>query len=134
MNEIDKLRQLCKEAKIPIESYKKRTPECLIIERDETFYDKDHKNYWYRNQVAYGSNPIGFGWVFDAIYSHGSYSGKKYLETYGSLGTDEDGEPMLMTAKECFQIIEADYKQGFIEACKIRDKIREKQVERDRDI
>lgn len=118
MSEIDKLRQMLKEAKIPFESIIQKMPQNMYGHRPfaseygaAVIYD--------RNQVIYGryaTNPEDDGfshdWKFDAIWQYGSYGAKEGLiETYGLLGCDEQHNPRVMTAEEAFKIIKADWKE-----------------------
>ena len=107
MNELDKLRKMLDDAKIPYKSYQKT-------------WDGDthslHNRFgeagkYERNQVIYGKYGRG-KWKIDGICQYGSFGAAKGLiETYGELGTDEDGEPMVMTAKEMFEIIKEDWEK-----------------------
>lgn len=66
-----------------------------------------------RNQLIYGRYGSSGNWKFDAILQFGSYgSNEGLLETYGELGSDEEGNPRVMTAKEAFEIIRKDWKSN----------------------
>lgn len=103
MNVIDKLRERLDTAGIPYESHIEINEDILqpiVCEADR----------YMRNQIIYGRNTETGNWKFDAIYQFGSYGrteGK--VETYGELGTDEDGEPMVMSAEEAYKIIADDF-------------------------
>ena len=104
MNELDKLRKMLDDAKIPYESYQK-------IWDDMPPYNTDGEVGKYaRNQVKYGV--YDRQWKLDGICQWGSYGAEEGLiETYGPLGVDENGEPMVMTAQEVFDIIKADWEK-----------------------
>ena len=106
MNEIDKLRHMLDEAKIPYESYiKKWNPKYAPDVECEA-------DTYMRNQVVYGRREDDrTDWVIDAIYVYGSFGRfKGLLETYGKLGADEYGGPATMTAEQVFKIIEKDWR------------------------
>ena len=111
MNVIDKLREMLDTAGIPYESRIETNEN--ILQPIECEADR-----YMRNQIVYGrdkgtwelSTLGGWSWKFDAIYQWGSYGRKENkVETYGELGIDEDGEPMVMTAEEAFKIIADDF-------------------------
>ena len=103
MNVIDKLREMLDTAGIPYESRIETNNN--ILQPIECEADR-----YMRNQIIYGRNTETWGWKFDAIYQWGSYGRKENeVETYGELGIDEDGEPMVMTAEEAFKIIADDF-------------------------
>lgn len=103
MNVIDKLRERLDTAGIPYESYIEMNENILqpiVCEADR----------YVRNQIVYGRDKEIMGWKFDAIYQWGSFGRtENKVETYGKLGTDEDGEPMVMTVEEAFNIIADDF-------------------------
>lgn len=102
MNVIDKLREMLDTAGIPYESRIETNENILSIECEADRY--------LRNQIIYGRNENMMWWKFDVIYQIGSYGRtENKVETYGELGTDEDGEPMVMTAEEAFKIIADDF-------------------------
>ena len=105
MNAIDKLRELLDTAGIPYESHKEEINEDILQHPIVCEADR-----YMRNQIIYGRDPETGNWKFDAIYQWGSF-GKtaNQVETYGELGTDEDGEPMVMSAEEAFKIIADDF-------------------------
>lgn len=109
-NELEKLRGMLVEAGIPFESYY------------ETWYDEEYANglkdiygefgRFKRNQIIYGRYEDTNTWKFDAILQAGSYGCSLGLvETYGSLGEDDTGNPQVMTAEEAFEIIQRDYER-----------------------
>ena len=103
MNVMDKLREMLDAAGIPYESKIEKVNENILSIECEA-------DRYLRNQIIYGRNEDMMWWKFDAIYQIGSYGrteGK--VETYGELGTDEDGEPMVMTVEEAFKIIAVDF-------------------------
>ena len=106
MIEIDELRRMLTDAGIPFESYieESKTPRFYATEYGEAGkYD--------RNQVIYGR--CEEGWKFDAIWHYGSYGAKEgLLETYGRLGVDGKNNPRVMTAREAFEIIKADWEDA----------------------
>lgn len=106
MNVIDKLRGMLDTAGIPYESYVKEVNEdTLLLQPAECEAER-----YMRNQIVYGRNKNTMWWKFDAIYQIGSYGRtENKVETYGELGIDEDGEPMVMSAEEAFRIISDDY-------------------------
>lgn len=104
MNVMDKLREMLDTAGIPYESYIEKCNENIMLPI-ECEADK-----YMRNQIVYGRDIDTMGWKFDAIYQIGSYGRtENKVETYGELGRDEDGEPMVMTVEEAFKIIAADF-------------------------
>lgn len=108
MNELDKLRKMLDEAKIPYESYQKEWG------RDKPLINwSGEAGKYEKNQVIYGRYDGGLGWKIDGICQWGSYGAKQgMIETYSDLGVDEDGEPMVMTAQEVFDIIKKDWEKG----------------------
>ena len=104
MNVMDKLREMLDTAGIPYESNITKVNENILsIEREAERY--------MRNQIVYGRDKETGNWKFDAIYQIGSYGRtENKVETYGELGTDEDGEPMVMSAEEAFKIIADDFR------------------------
>lgn len=120
MNELDKLRKMLDEAKIPYESYQE---EWVGYMPPYNFSGEAGK--YRKNQVIYGKYDIPeryqdiyndeyniYDWKIDGICHYGSHEAEKGLiETYGDLGTDENGEPMVMTAQEVFDIIKADWEE-----------------------
>ena len=103
MSVIDKLRKMLDTAGIPYESRIEMNENILqpiVCEADK----------YIRNQIIYGRDKNTMWWKFDAIYQWGSYGKtENKVETYGELGIDEDGEPMVMTAEEAFKIIADDF-------------------------
>lgn len=104
MNVMDKLREMLDTAGIPYESNITKVNENILsIECEAERY--------MRNQIVYGRDKETGNWKFDAIYQIGSYGRtENKVETYGELGTDEDGEPMVMSAEEAFKIIADDFR------------------------
>lgn len=104
-NELDKLRYMLDKAGIPYESYKVEHPTEIMI----SYPDYYKGNYKYmRNQIIYGAE--GNGWKIDGICQLGSYGAEAGLiETYGKLGTDGEGDPLVLNAEEVFQIIARDF-------------------------
>ena len=103
MNVIDKLRERLDTEGIPYESR---------IEMNENILQpiECEADMYMRNQIIYGRNKNTMWWKFDAIFQWGSYGRtENKVETYGELGTDEDGEPMVMSAEEAFKIIADDF-------------------------
>ena len=106
MNVIDKLREMLDTAGIPYESYKEEVNENTLL-LHPIVCEADR---YMRNQIVYGRDKETMGWKFDAIYQFGSFGRtENQVETYGELGTDEDGEPMVMSAEEAFKIIADDF-------------------------
>ena len=107
MNELDKLRDMLKEADITYEDY----CELRTDEEDLKYWLKysGENGKYRRNQVIYGRYSKG-GWLFDGICHGGSYGAKENLiESYGDLGVDEEGNPMVLTATQAFEIIKKDW-------------------------
>ena len=103
MNVMDKLREMLDAAGIPYESNITKVNENILSIECEA-------DRYLRNQIIYGRNENMMWWKFDAIYQIGSYGRtENKVETYGELGTDEDGEPMVMTVEEAFKIIADDF-------------------------
>lgn len=109
--EIDKLRLMLKEAKIPFESFVEDMPEDLRKIRTWREHDYGMAGRYNRNQIIYGREPgSAWKWRFDAIWQYGSDGAKEGLiETYGALGHDEFNIPRVMTAEEAFKIIKEDW-------------------------
>lgn len=111
MNELDKLRQMLTDAKIPFESRQEKWDVRFPVfpfEKEE--YGEACK--WSRNQVIYGreENPGEYMWQWDGIFQHGSYGAKDgMIESYGPLGVDSKGQPKVVTAEEAFKTIKAHY-------------------------
>lgn len=104
MNALDKLREMLNEAKIPYESYQEQWPDKELI-----VWDGTKGAEWQRNQIIYGRHDE-HEWRFDAIFQYGSFGREKnMIETYGDLGTDEDGNPRVMSAETAFVIIKEDW-------------------------
>lgn len=112
MNELDKLRKMLDEAKIPYENYQElhRFPE--FVPHAVDLYGE--AGQWSRNQIVYGRNGEDPQfWKFDAICQFGSWGcGKGLIECWGELGGDNGGDPRVMTAEEAFAIIFKDYTEG----------------------
>lgn len=107
MNVIDKLRERLDTEGIPYESYKEEINEDILQHPIVCEADR-----YMRNQIIYGRDTETGNWKFDAIFQWGSFGRtENQVETYGELGTDEDGEPMVMTAEEAFKIIADDFFQ-----------------------
>ena len=112
-NELDKLRQMLKYAQIPFEDVR----ELWTIEgiTNSMIHLHGECGKYRRNQIIYGAyhgkhENIRCNWKFDAICQAGSYGAREGLiETYGDLGCDKKGQPRVMTAKEAFEIIKADW-------------------------
>lgn len=105
MNALDKLRKMLNEAKIPYESYQEEWSD-----KWQYAWDKSEGAQWQRNQIIYGRYDNKHEWKFDAIFQYGSWGREDNLvETYGDLGTDEDGNPRVMSAEEAFSIIKEDW-------------------------
>lgn len=104
MNELDKLRKMLDDAKIPYENYQELHWSPELVRYGEA-------GRWSRNQIVYGRNGDDPQfWKFDAIFQFGSYGcGHGLIECWGELGSDNDGEPRVMTAEEAFAIIFKDY-------------------------
>lgn len=110
MNEIDKLRDMLDTAGIPYESYIKEANEDTLYLSSLLQPTECEAEKYMRNQIVYGRYEETGHWKFDAIYQIGSYGRtENKVETYGELGVDEDGEPMVMSAEEAFRIIEDDF-------------------------
>ena len=104
MNVIDKLREMLDTAGIPYESYIKEVDEDIV---QHPICEADR---YMRNQIIYGRDTETGHWKFDAIFHWGSFGRtENKVETYGELGVDEDGEPMVMSAEEAFRIIADDF-------------------------
>ena len=103
--EMKKLINLLLKARIPFEH---------IVQLKFSKFTKDdikifgEAGRYMRNQIIY-YRPDGTR-VFDCILQSGSYGCREgLLETYGELGVDEEGNPMVMTAEEAFEIIKIAY-------------------------
>lgn len=111
-NELDKLRAMLDEAEIPYDSIQEEwTPEFYETLPDELREMYGGNSRWIHNQVIYGAVPDVSSWKLDGICQYGSYGAKEGLiETYGSLGVDAEGDPLVLRAEDVFEIIKADWK------------------------
>lgn len=106
-NELDKLRYMLDKARIPYDSIKEEFKK-EITERYPEYYGGNKR--YFRNQVIYGANNDVTEWKIDGICQMGSYGANEGLiETYGPLGTDAEGDPLVLRAEDVFQIIEEDW-------------------------
>lgn len=106
-NELDKLRYMLDKAKIPYDYIKKEFPSS-ITEQYPEYYNGN--NRYLRNQIIYGANNDLTEWKIDGICQMGSYGAKEGLiETCGPLGTDAEGDPLVLHAEDVFQIIKEDW-------------------------
>lgn len=107
-NELDKLRAMLDEADIPYDSMQEEwSDEIKAVVPD--YYTGN--NRFMRNQVIYGAAPDLHDWKLDGICQMGSYGAAQGLiETYGPLGTDAEGDPLVLTAEDVFQIIVDDWR------------------------
>ncbi len=104
MNELDKLREMLKEANIPFINKQELWAEGGIPLSLIEAYGKNGE--WKRNQVTYGDGLV------DCVCHYGSLGARKGLiEVYGALGIDKEGESMIMTAQEVFDIIKKDWER-----------------------
>ena len=109
-NELDKLRWMLELAEIPYESYKEEWAD-YVININKDYYSGN--NRFFKNQIIYGIHPDdAHSWELDGICQLGSYGANEGLiETYGPLGTDAEGDPLVLTADEVFQIIKEDWEK-----------------------
>lgn len=112
MNAIDRLRKMLDEANIPYESYCTTHKDMEKKYADWGMPDEEcEADKYFRNQIVIGRNMSTIAsWLFDAIYQYGSYGRHAdMLETYGEFGSDESGDPDIMTAQEAFDVIKSLY-------------------------
>ena len=113
MNELDKLRKMLREAKIPFETFQE-SMDCFN-ERDKKYAILRYGEAWMwkRNQIVYGRHAHRrYNCLFDGVCQYGSYGAKTgMIEAWGDLGEDEQHYPRTMTAKEAFAIIKADWEK-----------------------
>lgn len=108
-NQLDKLRHMLDEAKIPYESFKE-VYDPKIIDFNSDYYNGNGK--YKRNQIIYGQYDTN-KWRLDGICQLGSYGYREGLiETYGDLGVDEDEQPLVLTAIEVYNIILKDWMEN----------------------
>lgn len=109
-NELDKLRWMLELAEIPYESHKEEWAD-YVININKDYYSGN--NQFFKNQIIYGIHPDDVhSWELDGICQLGSYGANEGLiETYGPLGTDAEGDPLVLTADEVFQIIKEDWEK-----------------------
>lgn len=108
-NELDKLRAMLDEAGIPYESYQKEWPQEQIEMTPELFKGNAR---WIQNQIVYGREDA-IAWKLDGICQYGSYGvAQGLIETYGKLGADAEGDPLVLTAAEAFEIIKEDWEKN----------------------
>lgn len=106
-NELDKLRAMLDEAGIPYDSIKEEWRE-ETIKQFPDYYTGN--NRYLRNQVIYGAAHDLHEWKLDGICQMGSYGANEGLiETYGPLGSDAEGDPLVLRADDVFQIIKEDW-------------------------
>ena len=107
-NELDKLRAMLDEAEITYDSIQKEWHEDI----KKIFPDYyEGNNRFVKNQVIYGAAPDVSSWKLDGICQMGSYGANEGLiETYGPLGTDAEGDPLVLRAEDVFQIIVEDWR------------------------
>lgn len=107
-NELDKLRAMLDEAQIPYESYKREWSPEATVNTPELFAGNER---FVHNQVLYGKISL-VEWKIEALCEYGSY-GAKYglIETSGLLGTDAEGDPLVLHADDVFQIIKEDWEK-----------------------
>lgn len=104
MNELDKLRQMLKDAGIPFEDYKEGY-NAYTLQYVHITCEADN---WSRNQIIYGRSS-DIWWKLDAIWQHGSYGREQGLiELWGSM---IDGDPVVATAEEAFAMIQEDWRK-----------------------
>lgn len=106
-NELDKLRYMLDKVRIPYDSIQKEWPQ-EVKDTFPEFYKGN--NRFIQNQVIYGANNDVTEWKIDGICQMGSYGANEGLiETYGPLGTDAEGDPLVLRAEDVFQIIKEDW-------------------------
>lgn len=109
-NELDKLRAMLDEAQIPYDSIQEEWDDKIKI----TFPDYyTGNNRFKKNQIIYGATPHLHKWKLDGICQMGSYGAAQGLiETYGPLGVDAEGDPLVLLAEDVFQIIKEDWENN----------------------
>ena len=113
-NELDKLRKMLREAKIPFETFQE-SMDCMDEKRRKVAMRLYGEAYlWKRNQIVYGRHFGGkrYDWLFDGVCQYASYGAKiGMIEAWGDMGEDEHHYPRTMTAKEAFEIISDDWEK-----------------------
>jgi len=113
INELDKLRAMLDEAKIPYDSFQEEWRK-EVIEEFPDYYSGN--NRFSRNQVIYGAANDLHDWKLDGVCQMGSYGAAQGLiETYGSLGVDAEGDPLVLRAEDVFQIIKEDWEKNNVD-------------------
>ncbi len=113
-NELDKLRAMLDEAEIPYDSIQEEWEDSIKASFPD--YYKGN-NRFKRNQIIYGAAPDLHKWRLDGVCQMGSYGAEQGLiETYGSLGTDAEGDPLVLRAEDVFEIIKEDREQKNVDA------------------
>lgn len=105
MNPIEQLHNKLDKAGIPHTYSVVKNPR-PIADYERQMYGERAK--YMRNQIKYPDS-IEETCEFDAIWQYGSYGDGDKVETYHELGRDEDGEPMVMSIDEAFDIIYKDW-------------------------
>ena len=113
MNELDKLRKMLREAKIPFETFQESMDVPDEKSRKYAMLRYGEAWMWKRNQIVYGRHAHRrYDWLFDGVCQYGSYGAKTgMIEAWGDLGEDEHHYPRTMTAKEAFAIISEDWER-----------------------
>jgi len=114
MNEIEKLRKMLDEAGIPYENRQEKASEDKAKERKAIWGEAGG---WNKNQIIYGENGKGY-WRLDALWQYGTYGANHGLiEVWGTLVENiTGGEPMVMDAKEAFEMIKKDWEAADVGA------------------
>lgn len=106
-NELDRLRAMLDEAGIPYDSIQEEWRQD-IKDAFPAYYEGN--NRFMKNQIIYGATSDLHDWKLDGICQMGSYGANEGLiETYGPLGTDAEGDPLVLRADDVFQIIKEDW-------------------------
>ena len=72
----------------------------------------NERDKWLMNHIFYPDTYESNRCKFDCCWASYSYGSGEQVESYGLLGSDERGEPRIITIEEAYQIIFDDWTKG----------------------